>query len=84
MSDGGILWFLWPDLFNIVGLSKFQLQASSIILTNEFGISIVEIPSVAIDDDMLILSNPEDDICVVGDFYDTSPFILLEINISPL
>lgn len=61
-----------------MGLSDSQMQVSIIILTNESGTSIVQIPSVTTvkleltDDSVLVLSDSEDDICVAVNISDRS------------
>ena len=56
------------------------MQASTVILTNEFGTSTVEIPSVPIvklestDNSVLVYSDSDDDICVAINLSDKSPF----------
>ena len=79
-NEDGSMWILGPKLFRVMSLCDFQMQASTVILTNEYGTSSVQIPSVAIvkleptDDSVLVLSDSKDDICIVVDISDTSPF----------
>ena len=60
-----------------MGLSDPQMQTSIVILTNEYGTPTIQIPSVNIvklehtDDNVLMLSTYEDDMCVDVDFSDT-------------
>jgi hypothetical protein len=41
------MWILGPGSFRVIGLSESQMQASTVILTNESGTSTVQIPSIA-------------------------------------
>ena len=38
-TEVDFMWILRPGSFRIIGLSEFQMQASIVILTNEFGTS---------------------------------------------
>jgi len=77
-TEDGSVWILGPGSFRVIGLSESQMQASTVILTNESGTSTVKIPTVATvklepnDDSVLVLSDSEDDICVVVDLSDIS------------
>ena len=61
------MWILRPYSFRVIGLSKFQMQASTIILTNESGASIIQIPYITTvkldpsDDSVFVLLEFEDD-----------------------
>jgi hypothetical protein len=76
----GFRWNLGPGSYRVIGLSESQMQASTVILTNESGTSTVQIPSTAhvkvepIDDRVFVLSDSEDDICTSVDLSNTSPF----------
>lgn len=62
-TDDGSVWILGPGSFRVIGLSESQMQAPTVILTNESGTSIVQIPTVATvklepnDDNVLVLSD---------------------------
>ena len=62
------MWILGPGLFRVRGLSKSQMQVSTVILTNESNTSKIQIPHVVsiklqpIDDNMFVISDSEDDI----------------------
>jgi hypothetical protein len=68
-TEVGFMWILGPGSFRVIGLSESQMQASTVILTNESGASTVQILSIAhvkvepLDDSVFILSDSEDDIC---------------------
>lgn len=49
-SKNNFIWKLGPCLFRDIGLSNSQMQFSIMILVIEFGMSIVQIPSVIIID----------------------------------
>src|ERR1700737_1615430 len=78
-TEVGFMWILGPGSFRVIGLSEFQMQASTVILTNESGTSIVQIPYIApvkvepLDDSMFVLSDSEDDNCASIDLSNTSP-----------
>ena len=46
-TDVGFMWILGPGSFRLIGLSKSQMQVSTVILTNESGTSTIQIPSIA-------------------------------------
>ena len=77
-GEGGSMWILGSGSWRVMGLSDSQMQVSIIILTNESGTSIVQIPSVTTvkleltDDSVLVLSDSEDDICVAVNISDRS------------
>ena len=79
-TEVGFMWNLGPGSYRVIGLSESQMQASTVILTNESGTSTVQIPSTThvkvepIDDRVLLLSDSEDDICASVDLSNTSPF----------
>jgi len=79
-TEHGSMWILGAGSFRVIGLSESQMQASTVILTNESGTSTVQIPSVATvklepsDDSVFVLSDSEDDICAAVDLSDVSPF----------
>jgi hypothetical protein len=64
-TEDGSVWILGPGSFRVIGLSESQMQASTVILTNESGTSTVQIPTVATvklepnDDSVLVLSDSE-------------------------
>ena len=47
MSKDGYVWILGPRSFRIIGLTDSQMQASTVLLTNEFGAFFVNMPSMA-------------------------------------
>lgn len=62
MSEDDYIWSLDPILYKVISLYDFQIPIFIVILTNEFGTSTVQIPSIAIvrlhpSDDVFILSN---------------------------
>jgi hypothetical protein len=73
----------------MIGLSKSQMQISTVILTNESDTSTVQIPSVSpikvepLDDSVFVLSDSEDDICASVDFSNTSPFPFRSVHSTP-
>ena len=79
-TEVGFMWNLGPGSYRVIGLSESQMQASTVILTNESGTSTVQIPTVATvklepnDDSVLVLSDSEDDICAAVDLLDILPF----------
>jgi hypothetical protein len=44
-TEVGFMWILRPGSFRMVGLFESQMQASTVILTNESGTSTVQIVS---------------------------------------
>ena len=70
-TDVGFMWILGPGSFRVIGLCEFQMQASTVILTNKSGTSTVHILSVApvklesTDDSVFVLSDSEDDILCI-------------------
>jgi hypothetical protein len=40
-TEVGFIWILRPGLFRVIGLFEFQMQASTVILTNKSGTSTV-------------------------------------------
>lgn len=48
MSEDGYIWSLDPTLHKVISLYDFQIPVFIVILTNEFGTSTVQIPSIAI------------------------------------
>jgi hypothetical protein len=79
-TDVGFMWILGPGSFRVIGLSESQMQASTILLTNESGTYTVQIPSIApvkvepLDDSVFVLSDSEDNICASVDLSNTSSF----------
>jgi hypothetical protein len=55
------VWILGPRSFRVIGLIDFQMQASTVLLTNESDASTVNVPSMETvkiepsDDDVLVL-----------------------------
>src|ERR1700738_1397715 len=88
-TNVGFMWILGPGLFRVIGLSESQMQASTVILTNESGTSTVQIPSIApvkvepLDDSVFVLSDSEDDICASVDLSNTSPFPFRNVHSIP-
>jgi hypothetical protein len=88
-TDVGFIWILGPGLFRVIGLSESQMQASTVILTNESGTSTIQVPSIAhvkvepLDDSVFVLSNSEDDICASVDLSNTSPFPFRSVHSTP-
>ena len=78
--DDGQYWILGPGSFRVIGLSDSQVQASTIVLTNNSCTSTVQLPLVAnvkvepSDDTILLLSDSDGDVCPVVDLFDTSHF----------
>ena len=72
------MWSLGPGSYRVMGLSDSQMQASTVILTNESRTSTVQVPSVVTvkleptDDSVIVLLDSEDDICVVVDLFDSN------------
>jgi hypothetical protein len=88
-TEVGFMWILGPGSFRVIGLSESQMQASTVILTNESGTSIVQIPSIAyvkvepLDDSVFVLSDSEDDICASVDLSNTSSFPFKSVHSTP-
>jgi hypothetical protein len=88
-TEVGFMWILGPSSFRVIGLSESQMQASTVILTNESGTSTVQIPSIAHvkveppDDSVFVLSDSEDDICASVDLSNTSSFPFKSVNSTP-
>jgi hypothetical protein len=61
ICQDGYVWILGPRLFRVIGLIDFQMQASTVLLTNESDASTVNVPSMETfkiepsDDDVLVL-----------------------------
>ena len=83
------MWISGPGLFRMIGLSESQMQASTVILTNESGTSIIQILCVAPiklehdDDIVLVLSSSEDDICPSVDLSNISPIPFKSVHSTP-
>jgi hypothetical protein len=88
-TEVGFMWILGPGSFRVIGLSESQMQASTVILTNESGTSTVQVPSMApvkvepLDDSVFVLSDSEDDICASVDLSNTSPFPFRSVHSTP-
>ena len=80
MCQDDYLWILGPRLFRVIRLTNSQMQASIVLLTNEFGVYTVNEPSMAIvkiepsDDDVIVLLYSNEEFCHVVDLSDTSFF----------
>jgi hypothetical protein len=89
-TEIGFMWILGPGSFRVIGLSESQMQASTVILINESGTSLIQIPSIApikvesLDDSVFVLSDSEDDICASVDLSNTSPFPFKNVHSTPL
>ena len=79
--EDGSMWILGPGSFRVIGLFESQMQASTIVLTNQSGASTIQMPNVANvklepDDNIVcILSDSDDNICATVDLSDTSSFL---------
>jgi hypothetical protein len=66
------------------------MQTSTILLTNEFDASTVNVPSMATvkiersDDDVLVLLDSDENFCSVVDFFDTSHFLYKTKHHNPV
>ena len=45
--EDGSMWVLGPNSFRVIGLSESQMQASTLILTNQSGASKIQMPNIA-------------------------------------
>ena len=64
--EDGSMWILGPGSFRVIGLSESQMQASTIVLTNQYGASTIQMPNVA-----NVKLDPDDNfVCVLSDFDD--------------
>jgi hypothetical protein len=85
----GFMWILGLGSFRVVGIFESQMQALTVILTNEFGTSIVQIISIAtvklevIDDNVVVLLDFEDDICAFVDLSNTLSFSFKSVPFIP-
>jgi hypothetical protein len=76
----GYVWILGPGSFLVIGLSDSQMQTSTVLLTNEYGASAVNVPTVPTvkiepsDNNVLLLLDSDEDVSPVVDLSDTSPF----------
>ena len=81
MCQNGYFWILNPESFRIIGLPDSRMQASIILLTNEYGASTINVPSVATvniepsDNVVLVLLVLDEDVCHIVNFFDTSQFL---------
>ena len=84
------MWILGPASFRVIGLFESQMQATTIILTNESGTSTVKISSAAIiklestDDNVFVLSYSKYDICAYIELLDTLLFSFRSVDSTPL
>ena len=85
-TEVGFMWILRRGSFRMIGLSESQIQASTVILTNESGTSTVQIPYVApvklepTIDHVFVLSDSEDDIFASVTLSNTSSFPLKNLH----
>jgi hypothetical protein len=88
-TDVGFMCILGLGSFRVIGLSESHIQDSTVILTNEYGTSTVQILSIAhikvepLDDSMVVLSDSEDDICASVDLSNTSSFPFRSVHSTP-
>jgi hypothetical protein len=88
-TEVGFMWILGPGSFRVIGLSESQMQASTVILTNESGTSTVQISSIApvkvkpLDNSVFVLSDSEYDICASVDLSNTSSFPFKDVHSTP-
>ena len=88
-TEVGSMWILGPRLFRVISIYESQMQASTIILTNEFGTSTVQFLSVAymklehIDDSMFVLLDSKDGIYAFVDLSNMSSFPFRSVNSTP-
>ena len=86
-TDDGSMWILRPSSFRLIGLSESQMQASTVVLTNQYGASTIQMPNVANaklepnDNTVCILSDSNHNICAA---IDLSDIFLLKIVCMPL
>ena len=79
-SEVGAMWILGLGLFRVISLLNSQMQTSTVNTTNKSSKSTIQIPSVATvilepnDDNILVLLDFNDNVCLVVDLHDTSPF----------
>ena len=84
------MWILRPVSFRVIGLFESQMQATTIILTNESGTSTVKISSAATiklestDDNVFVLSYSKDDICAYIELLDTLLYPFRSVDSTPL
>ena len=80
MYQDGYVWILGPRSFKIIRLFDSQMRTSIVLLTNEYGASTVNVPSMASvkiessDNDVLVLLDTDEDVCYVVDLSYTSYF----------
>lgn len=85
-SDCGAMWILGLGSFRVIGLSKSQMQAFIMFLTNESSISTIQIHGVATiklepnEDDVFVLFNSKDDVCKDVDLSNTKPLPFINEN----
>ena len=79
-TDDGSMWILGPSSFKIIGLSESQMQASTVVLTNQSGTSTIQMSNVANvnlepnDNTVCLLLEFDDNICATVDLSDTLSF----------
>ena len=80
LCQDGYVWILGTWSVRVIGLSDTQIRTSTILLTNESGGSIVNVlivPTVKIEpsvNDVLVLLDSDENVYLVVDLSDTSPF----------
>ena len=88
--EDGLMWILGLGSFRVIGLFKFQIQASTIVLTNQSSSSTIQMSNVANvklepDDNIVcVLSDFDDDICATVHLSDTSSFSFKKYSFSSL
>ena len=88
-TEVGFMWILGPGSIRVIELSESQMQASTVILTNESGTSTVQISYVTLakleptDDSVLVLLDLEDDICAFVDLSNTLSFPFKSVHSTP-
>ena len=61
MYQDGYVWILGPGSFRVIGLPDSLMQASTVLLTNEFGASTINVPSMG----TIKIEPKEDDVIVL-------------------
>ena len=80
ICEYGYVWILGPESFRVIRLLDLLMQASTVLLINEYGASIVNVPCMATvkiepkKDDVLVLLDSDEDVCLVVDLSDISHF----------
>ena len=90
MCQDGYVWILGPGSFRVIGLPDSQMQASTVLLTNESGASTVNVHSIVTvkiepsEDDVLVLLDSDEDVCPIVDLFDTSHFLHKTKPLNPV